>query len=42
MKDQEMPETIMPFYDEVQRFTEKVHNNVLHNVLRRESSAQLV
>jgi len=34
MKDQEMPETIMPFYDEVQRFTEKVHNHVLHNVLR--------
>lgn len=30
-----MPETIMPFYDEVQRFTEKVHNHVLHNILRR-------
>lgn len=36
MKSQEFPETIMPFFDEVKAFTEKVHNVVLFNVLRRE------
>lgn len=33
---QEFPQAMMPFFDEVKAFTEKVHNHVLFNLLRRE------
>lgn len=34
MKSQDFPSTMLPFFDEVKAFTEKVHNVVLFNVLR--------
>ncbi|KAK4688948.1 hypothetical protein P7C73_g1166, partial [Tremellales sp. Uapishka_1] len=34
MKSQEFPKSILPFFEEVKAFTEKVHNVVLFNVLR--------
>lgn len=34
MKSQTFPTTILPFFDEVQAFTEKLHKHVLFNVLR--------
>lgn len=34
MASQDFPESIMPFFDEVKAFTEKVHNHVLLDLLR--------
>lgn len=36
----EFPSAMHPFLDEVRAFTDKVHNHVLLNLLRRESSAE--
>jgi len=36
MKSQEFPSTMIPYFDEVRRFTEKTHNGVLFDVLQRE------
>lgn len=35
LNQQTLPKAITPFVDDVKRFSEKVHKEVLHNILRR-------